>query len=229
MKLIPVVDLKNSTVVAARHGQRDAYLPLVSPLCRSSRPDAVVEALLSLYPFDILYLADLDAIGGSGNHTELIGNLRRQHPRVVFWVDNGLTALPRLQRFARPVIGSESLDRVQTLQALRQARVSPVLSLDFKADTFLGPASLLDQPRVWPNEVIAMSLSRVGSDSGPDLALLHKLRKQAPQKKIYAAGGVRHHADLRQLAEIGVDGVLLSTALHRGQIDPATATAGRFE
>lgn len=229
MKLIPVVDLKDSAVVAAKHGRRDRYLPLASPLCRSSQPGAVVEALLGLHPFDTLYVADLDAICGHGNHLELIEDLHREHPELALWVDNGLTELPRLSGIARPVVGSESLDHSRTLLRLQQKLASPLLSLDFQADTLLGPMSLLDQPLLWPDEVIVMSLSRVGSNSGPDFALLRRLRKQAPEKKIYAAGGVRDHADLQQLAVMGVSGVLLSSALHRGVIVPGATTAGRLE
>ena len=39
MKLIPVIDLKAGEVVHARRGDRDNYRPIVSPLCRGSRPE----------------------------------------------------------------------------------------------------------------------------------------------------------------------------------------------
>ncbi|MEW8382346.1 MAG: nickel transporter, partial [Candidatus Thiodiazotropha taylori] len=64
MKLIPVIDLMNGIVVRAIRGQRQSYLPSSTPLCQSSQPEAVISALLSLYPFDTLYIADLDAITG---------------------------------------------------------------------------------------------------------------------------------------------------------------------
>lgn len=229
MKIIPVIDLKDSLVVAAKEGQRGRYLPLRSPLCDSSRPGAVVAALLDIYPFDTLYIADLDAICGEGNHIELIADLHREHPELRLWVDNGLTDLPRLSQLARPVIGSESLDHLSTLDQLRNTLRSPLLSLDFRSATLLGPAELEGRSAVWPEEVIVMSLSRVGSNAGPDFKLLHRLCKLAPENKIYAAGGIRDHADLDQLNEMGISGALLSTALHRGRIDPSAGADRRYQ
>ena len=44
----------------------------------------------------------------------------------------------------------------------------------------------------------------------------------AGDRKIYVAGGVRHEADLELLDEMGVDGVLIATALHRQRITNET-------
>ena len=64
MDIIPVIDLMGGQAVHAKLGRRDEYRPLQSRLCRTSRPLDVAEALLALYPFRTLYLADLDAIRG---------------------------------------------------------------------------------------------------------------------------------------------------------------------
>jgi phosphoribosylformimino-5-aminoimidazole carboxamide ribotide isomerase len=70
VKLIPVVDLLNGEVVHARKGQRSHYLPLQSSLCQGTQPETVVGALLDLYPFRTLYIADLDAIQRRGSHAD---------------------------------------------------------------------------------------------------------------------------------------------------------------
>src|SRR5215203_2024938 len=44
-----------------------------------------------------------------------------------------------------------------------------ILSLDFRGEDFVGPPSLLDDPSLWPCAVIAMTLARVGTSTGPDL------------------------------------------------------------
>ena len=178
---------------------------------------------------DWQFTKDLDAICGEGNHIELIADLHREHPELRLWVDNGLTELSRLSRLARPVIGSESLDDLSTLYQLRKTLRSPLLSLDFRAATPLGPAELEGQSAVWPEEVIVMSLSRVGSSAGPDFKLLHRLRNLAPENKIYAAGGVRDHTDLERLNEMGINGALLSTALHQGRVDPSAGADRRYK
>lgn len=225
MKLIPVIDLKGGTVVAARMGRRDTYAPLATPLCDSSRPAAVVDALLNLYPFDTLYVADLDAIAGAGHHLDLVEALHRRHPQIALWVDNGVTDLDRLARFARPVIGSESLDGLERLRDLATRLPSPVLSLDFRDGRLTGPAGLESEPRLWPEDVIVMSLSRVGSALGPDLALLEALLRASRGRRLYAAGGVRDLHDLERLGGLGAAGALVSTALHQGRIAPPAIAA----
>ena len=45
-----------------------------------------------------------------------------------------------------------------------------------------------------------MTLARVGSGGGPDLDRLRALRRMAPGKRLYAAGGVRGADDLHDLA-----------------------------
>ncbi len=220
MKLIPVIDLKGGLVVAARLGERRRYAPIASPLCPAAEPAAVAAALLGLHPFAILYIADLDAIGGGTGHLEVVERLHRQHPRVSLWVDRGLTDLARLARVARPVIGSESIADLDQWADLKARLDAPVLSLDYRADQFLGPAGLDRRPDLWPTDLILMTLARVGSGQGPDLDRLGALRRLAPGHRVYAAGGVRDAADLRQLRALGVAGALVSTALHQGRIGP---------
>lgn len=221
MKLIPVIDIKHSRVVTAKSGERHAYLPSDTPLCHSSRPQAVVSALLDLYPFDTLYIADLDAICGNGTNHELIHSLHLDHAGVTLWVDNGLMEPDLLCGFARPVIGTESLSSCDELAHLLGSLPSPILSLDYLADRFSGPAGLNRRPDLWPEDVIVMTLSRVGTAAGPDFTQLRQLSQQSPEHRFYAAGGVRNLQDLERLRLSGVSGALLSTALHQGSIDGA--------
>lgn len=203
-------------VVHAYAGRRDEYRPLKSVLCDSSRPEAVVEGLLTLYPFRRIYIADLDAILGRGNHRAVLEALYRAHPDLEFWVDGGFVDVVAAKAWqdmglGRPVLGSESLAALPERGALR---ADSVLSLDFRGEDFLGPAALMREAERWPAEVIVMTLARVGVGAGPDLARLAQLRSLNPTCRLYAAGGVRHAADLAALAKAGAAGVLLASALH---------------
>jgi phosphoribosylformimino-5-aminoimidazole carboxamide ribotide isomerase len=218
MKLIPVIDLMNARVVRAKAGQRHAYAPSDTPLCRSSQPHEVLSAFLNLYPFDTLYIADLDAILGTGSNLQLIQTMCRDNPDITFWIDNGLTEIERLSEFARPVIGSESLADSSQLSHLIASLPSAILSLDYLDQEFNGPADLDRQMEYWPDDIIVMTLSRVGTSSGPDTARLLQLSKRQPKRRFHAAGGVRNLKDLQQLCSIGTAGVLLSTALHQRTI-----------
>jgi phosphoribosylformimino-5-aminoimidazole carboxamide ribotide isomerase len=223
LDLIPVLDLMDGQVVRAVAGRRDAYRPLQSALCDSSRPEAVVDGLLALYPFRRIYIADLGAILGRRDHREVVAGLQRSHPELEFWVDGGFTEAADAQAWqdaagGRPVLGSESLARLPERDAWP---AKSVLSLDFRGEDLLGSPALLLHPERWPAEVIVMTLARVGMDAGPDLARLAQLQRLNPVCRMYAAGGVRHADDLAALAEAGAAGVLLASALHDGRLSRA--------
>lgn len=207
-------------MVRARAGRRDEYRPIESALCASSRPEAVVDGLLALYPFRQIYIADLDAILGRGDHEAVLTTLRRAHPDLEFWVDGGFADVNRAKAWqargmGRPVLATESLE------VAPQPGEWPddgVLSLDFRGDDFVGPTAMLREAWRWPAAVIVMTLARVGVGCGPDLACLAQLRELNPACRLYAAGGVRHAADLSALAAAGAAGVLLASALHDGSL-----------
>jgi phosphoribosylformimino-5-aminoimidazole carboxamide ribotide isomerase len=223
-RVIPVMDLRGGEAVWARGGRRADYCPLNSPLCPSSRPEAVVSALLGRHAFSAFYVADLDAIQGRGDHFRVIERLRARFRRPAWWVDAGIASAQALAEWqalglGRAVIGSESLTDVKTARALlRAAGPEGVLSLDFLGERFLGPPELLEDPGCWPREVIVMALDRVGTGRGPDYQRLRTLLSAAPDRHFYAAGGVRSAEDLSALTALGVSGALIASALHDGRI-----------
>ncbi len=216
MEIIPVIDLKGGAVVHAKRGQRDAYRPIVSSLSPSSAPEDVLAGLLRLHPFKTIYIADLDAITNKRGHAPLIFELARSQPDIHFWVDNGGTQSIQC-RNVHPVLGSESM------HGDRPERIDPdaILSLDFRGEDFVGPPALLEQPALWPQRVIVMTLARVGSGAGPDLERLASIKARGGACGVYAAGGVRDRADLEALRDAGMAGVLVASALHDGRLTPA--------
>ena len=225
MEVIPVIDLKDGIVVHARMGMRSAYAPIETPLSPTSEPSSVARGLLSIFPFKAFYVADLDAIEGNGDNTTALEALRAEYPDLAFWVDNGTADL----RDAKPwleaglghlVLGSETQRDSELIRHLcRDERI--ILSLDFRGDAFLGPASLLDDVDAWPQKIIVMALARVGSASGPDINRLANIKLRADSRLIYAAGGVRDANDLALLARAGISGALVATSLHNGKLTGA--------
>jgi phosphoribosylformimino-5-aminoimidazole carboxamide ribotide isomerase len=226
MNIIPVLDLKAGQVVHAKHGDRQNYLPIQSALSDSSEPLTIVRALQSLYPFKCLYIADLDAIQGNGSHAVQIKKIQKEFPDLEIWLDAGFNASEAIQAWqdskVRIVLGSESLvsiDRYKTM--LNACKTAPILSLDFKSGQFLGPQALINDPQLWPNEVIVMTLDQVGSQSGADLAQLNAIKNLSPTAHIYAAGGIRSIDDLNTLKVQHFTGALVASALHNGKISKA--------
>src|SRR5258708_18276342 len=94
MDIIPVLDVRGGIVVRARMGQRDQYRPLESPLSPTSDPIDVMRGLYSVYPFRTFYIADLDAIMGTGNSEAVLQRLKAAFPAAVLWGGNGGLDLP---------------------------------------------------------------------------------------------------------------------------------------
>ena len=213
----------SGVVVHARRGERDHYAPVRSVLCPSAAPEAMLEALLNFFPFDTVYIADLDAIRRVGSHDAVIASFAKQFPELSFWIDAGITDANGYDAFSSQhsgvaVIGSESLN---DLDVLASHANNIVLSVDMKNGEFLGRREILDRADRWPNRLLAMNLSRVGSAEGPDIALIQSLQQRRPNAVVYAAGGVRAEDDLRMLAAINAGGALIATALHEGRLSSA--------
>ncbi len=221
MEVIPVLDLMAGSVVRARRGERARYRPITTPLSPSSDPLEVARGLLGIGPFERFYVADLDAIAGTGDHCAVLRRLRSELD-LELWVDSGI-ADPAAARdwldagFGHLVLGSETQTDVTLLRRLSgDPRV--VLSLDFRGDDFIGAPALLGEPDAWPDRVIVMTLARVGSGTGPDLARIAAIRAPAGKRKLYAAGGIRGAADLVDLTRAGVAGALVASCLHDGTL-----------
>jgi phosphoribosylformimino-5-aminoimidazole carboxamide ribotide isomerase len=212
-------------VVHARKGERASYRPLESPLSPTSDAVDVVRGLLKVYPFTTLYVADLDAIQSQGDNVQTLRRIRDAFPALQLWVDNGVAASAAIEALiiadlGAPVIGSES-QREAKLIAQHKGSRRIVLSLDFRGDAFQGPPKILAEPALWPSRVIVMTLARVGSAAGPDLARFSAIRSIAGERELYAAGGVRDAADLSALKAAGASGALIATALHERRIGAA--------
>jgi phosphoribosylformimino-5-aminoimidazole carboxamide ribotide isomerase len=222
MEVIPVLDLKAGVVVHARLGQRDNYRPIETPLSPTSKPIDVAHGLLSIFPFSTLYVADLDAIAGAGDNNAALAQLREEFPRLTFWVDSGVTDRPSAQSwlaagFGHLVLGSETqADSALVRGFSKDDRI--VLSLDYRGEAFIGPQELLREADAWPSRVIAMTLARVGGLTGPDGERLAAIKSCRPDKRVYAAGGVRDADDLVALAHLGAAGALVASCLHNGKL-----------
>lgn len=219
MNIVPVIDLMDGQVVHAKYGDRKHYQPILSTLCGSSAPEDILNGLMRLYPFKQVYIADINAIQGKGEHHHTIKSIREQHPHIEIWLDAGINQATIAENWLAmgvlPVIGSESIASISDYDAIQHRLANHyVLSLDWLDNRFLGPTELVEDAEYWPEYIIAMTLNKVGSGSGPDVERLQKL--QAKHSKVYAAGGVRDAVDLKALADMGVAGALIASALHNG-------------
>ncbi len=220
MQIIPVIDILNGQAVHARRGHRQAYQPMRSCLTADTSPLGLVEALLELYPFPLIYLADLNGLTGQPSAEDWLTTLLDQFRDQSFWLDAGFTTYPDLPANITPILATESWPNSRLPKHKRF-----VLSLDSQGHQSLDKQGLFDQPEQWPDTLILMNLAQVGSEQGPDFARLGHLRQQYPEHRWVASGGVRGRDDLHVLASIGIEQALVATALHSGQLSQAELKA----
>ncbi len=235
MRVIGVIDLKRGRAVHGRGGRRDEYRPVEAAAGVPIDGDAL--ALAHAYValgVTGLYVADLDAIGGSSPQSALLGAIAGVG--LPTWVDaaiasRGAAAAVLALGAAQVVVGLETLSTFSDLEQICAAsggdRVA--FSLDLRdgapvtceASTVEpgSPASLAARAaRAGARTIIVLDLARVGMRGGLDADLLAQVREAAPDVALFAGGGVRGHDDLERLAAAGCDGALVATALQDGRL-----------
>ena len=228
MQIVPVIDLKGGQVVRGVRGQRDAYRPIDSPLCRSCEPGIVASTLLAYTASEVLYIADLDALVGGMAQTACVEAVLSTHPALELWLDAGFRSMADVAVVRRrlgslgtrvvPVFASESLIDAA---AMHEALANPadcILSLDRQDDRVLDRAGCWQRPDLWPERVIVMLLERVGSYDGPALDALADVQARAPHSRLIGAGGIRDESDLERAAAAGAIAWLTASALHDRRI-----------
>lgn len=224
MKIIPVIDLLNGMVVHAKKGDRKNYQPIQSLICGSSQPLDIVGALLAYYPFQQLYIADLDAIQKTGtNNSTIIKRIAEHYPELQLWIDAGISTIQESDFWHghnfNLILGSENFSDLENFLAVRKHLDSDfILSLDYLPDGYHGPSELIENSDYWPENVLLMSLTHVGANQGVNTKLLERFKSRTQRFKLFAAGGVRNAEDLNNLKQAGYCGALVASALHAKQI-----------
>lgn len=217
-KIIPVIDLKNGCVVHAKYGQRENYQPIKSVLTSKVDIYSVLEGFLQLYDFDTFYIADLNAITGQGNNTDLISRVLNDFSKITFWVDAGYQKAGVFPVNYFPVLGSECFTDENFFE-LVDFEKKFVLSLDFDSSgKKLGAEKIFTHNDFWSENVILMTLNRVGSLRGVEIDLLAQFKRNYSQTNFIAAGGIRDKNDIEALKTLDIKYVLVASALHSGAI-----------
>ena len=108
-----------------------------------------------------------------------------------------------------------------------------VAAIDVR-DGRAGGAGWLDEGREYEQVVagaleagvtafLVTAIRRDGTLSGPDMDLLEKVRRAAPDAEIIAAGGIARMEDLHSLSCARIDGAVIGRALYEGTIDLSAA------
>ncbi len=232
-----MIDLKRGQVVHAFAGRRDQYQPLQSQLVDSFHPGRVAKALLDYVPRGELYVADLDAITGEEPDWNSFAAIENAGAKL--WIDAGTADSKKIRRVTtrvpnvhRVIVGLESLSKLRDLESLRHCLPPDrfVFSLDLRdgqpyakcsAAKRMSPGSIAAYAvEEGIRSLIVLDLAAVGSNNGGDatIDLVRNIRARHPEIEITSGGGVRNREDVARFTEAGCDHVLVSTALHRGEL-----------
>jgi phosphoribosylformimino-5-aminoimidazole carboxamide ribotide isomerase len=233
MQILPVLDVLHGQVVRGVGGRREEYRPIVSSLVAGSEPLTVAAALRELCGTAGLYLADLDAILHRRPQIDLYRKLAAAGPLLV---DAGVRSVAEAQAVAETgtavIAGLETVPEAATLREMVAAVGSDrvVFSLDLQAGRTLGGAGWPMEPLEIVEQVadcgvsrlIVLDLADVGSDTGGStLDLCRQIQRRWPDVRLIVGGGVRGRDDLDRWSQLGVEAVLVASALHDGRLTAA--------
>ena len=228
-RLIFVMDLLDGVVVHAKKGERANYEPIhrFSSLVGSSDP---VRIMAELKPADV-YIADLNRLMGTGTNKETLKQIRRNNINTSITVDLGIKNQEDLKAAAEAdicdsiILGTETAS-MDLLAEASKRRDDIVVSVDlFNKQVLtkdermqLKPLELIKELNEYPIQaVIVLELDKVGTKSGIDFEFLARAVADS-EHEIICGGGVRSCEDVAKIAEIGVKGALVATAVHDGAI-----------
>jgi phosphoribosylformimino-5-aminoimidazole carboxamide ribotide isomerase len=233
MRIVPVLDLMHGVVVRGIGGRRHEYRPILSRLTASAAPGDVARTFREEFGFNLLYLADLEAIGGDSPAWAVYDALRRDG--FALWVDAGIRDAVAACQLAEVgvdsvVIGLETVRGPHELaRACHDLGNRVVFSLDLKSGQPLGALATWGSRdtneiatraiEAGVGRVLVLDLAQVGSGTGTGTEeLCRTLSSRHPGLELAAGGGVRDLADLRRLAACGVSTTLVASALHDGRL-----------
>jgi phosphoribosylformimino-5-aminoimidazole carboxamide ribotide isomerase len=222
--IIPVIDIKNGEAVSGKSGMRETYKPLKTIFSQSS--DAVeIAKSLKAAGAKRMYIADLDSIEGEGSNLQIVKKVNEIIPVMLDAGANNLQRVEKLLKFAdKVIIATETLKTLKSLDEIFKSfkRDELVLSIDIKNNELLARNMDTDLNAIVnkikdlkPAEIILLDISKVGTESGVNNALINKF--EAFKSSIIMGGGILEE-DIEELSVKGVHKFLVGSALHSGKI-----------
>ncbi len=234
VRLLPVLDVLGTVAVRGVGGRRNEYQPLISQVATGSDPRVIAQGYRACLRTAELYLADLDAIVHQRQNPLLIQELIAAGTQL--WLDVGLRTLEDLATVPvgvkHSLIGLETWTDPKTLPAAvtQIGTERLVFSVDLRGGQSCGGPAWPPDPEgvietvlaAGCQQVLILDLADVGTSTGGSTqSLCRWLRRQAPAVTLIAGGGVRGPDDVTRWENLGVDWLLVGSAVHDGRLGDA--------
>jgi len=224
-RVIFVLDILDGQVVHAVKGDREKYGPInnFSKVCETSDPVEIVDELV---PSEV-YIADLNRLVNRGNNDELVKKIGWKSKTML---DLGASSMDDVhlghEMADSIVIGTETAthDLLESATAFYPRSIN--MSIDIKGGQILTPEPAFKLPPIELiqmlnsydiNDLIILELSKVGTSSGINTEFLEQVVDHSDHN-ILLGGGVKDKDDISLLKDVGLEGVLVATAVHNGAL-----------
>ncbi|MEN9351888.1 MAG: hypothetical protein RL455_829 [Actinomycetota bacterium] len=229
LELLPAIDIKNGKSVRLKQAKLDSVEQYETPNVVLS--DFVAKGA------KWVHLVDLDAAFNSGNNSDLIQNLIAASP-IKVQLSGGIINEDSLQkalstkadRINIATAALQSIDWVVKAIKSNDQRLTIGLDIDNGVLVARGSGEVIGDPFEYIKildmagckRYVVTDNSTDGELNGPNLDLLEKVLKST-KSMIIASGGVSKLSDLKDLRQMGLDGVIVGKALYVGAIDISAA------
>ena len=229
LELLPAIDIKNGKSVRLKQAKLDSVEQYETPNVVLS--DFVAKGA------KWVHLVDLDAAFNSGSNSDLIQNLIAASP-IKVQLSGGIINEDSLQkalntkadRINIATAALQSIDWVVKAIKSNDQRLTIGLDIDNGVLVARGSGEVIGDPFEYIKILDMAGCKRYvvtdnatdGELNGPNLDLLEKVLKST-KSMIIASGGVSKLSDLKDLRQMGLDGVIVGKALYVGTIDISAA------
>jgi phosphoribosyl isomerase A len=229
LELLPAIDIKNGKSVRLKQADLDSAEQYENPNVVLS--DFVAKGA------KWVHLVDLDAAFQSGSNSELIQELISVSP-IKIQLSGGIINESTLQKALstkadRINIATAALQNIDwVVKAIKSNNERLTIGLDINDGVLVarGSGEVIGDPFEYIQTLdmagckryVVTDNSTDGELSGPNLDLLDKVLKST-KSLIIASGGISKLSDLKDLREMGLDGVIVGKALYVGAIEISAA------
>jgi len=229
LELLPAIDIKNGKSVRLKQADLNSAEQHESP--SSVLSDFVAKGA------KWVHLVDLDAAFKSGSNSELIQDLIEASP-IKIQLSGGIVDEHSLHKALstkanRINIATAALQNIDwVVKAIKSNSERLTIGLDIDNGVLVarGSGEVIGDPFEFIKTLdmagckryVVTDNSTDGELNGPNLDLLEKVLKST-KSKIIASGGISKLSDLKDLREMGLDGVIVGKALYVGAIEISAA------
>jgi len=229
LELLPAIDIKNGKSVRLKQADLDSAE-------QYENPNVVISDFVAKGA-KWVHLVDLDAAFQSGSNSELIQELISVSP-IKIQLSGGIINENTLQKALstkadRINIATAALQNIDwVVKAIKSNNQRLTIGLDINDGVLVarGSGAVIGDPFEYIKTLdmagckryVVTDNSTDGELSGPNLDLLDKVLKST-KSLIIASGGISKLSDLKDLREMGVDGVIVGKALYVGAIEISAA------